>query len=165
MFGEREQNPMAPGFELPELIEQEEKFIFDHFTNDDALKLGKIMQDICADYDVSFGCEVFLNGITIFKSMPEGTGRLNDGWMKRKIETVLLTGWSTMRLWAFNEMIGIKRNPSIVPVTDYVTCGGGFPINVKGAGVIGAIAASGPGDQIDHEFCIEALERFLGRDE
>lgn len=161
MFGEKENDPMAPGFELPELIEQEERFVFDHFTQSDALKLGKIMQNICTDYDVSFGCEIYLNGITVFKSMPEGTGRLNDAWMKRKIDTVLLTGWSTMRLWAFNEMIGVKRNTSIVPVTDYVSCGGGFPIKVKGTGVIGAIACSGPGDQTDHEFCIEALERFF----
>ena len=161
MFGERENNPAAPGFELPELIEQEEKYVFDSFTQSDALRLGSIMQDICRDYDVSFGCEIYLNGVTVFKSMPEGTGRLNDAWMKRKIDTVLMTGWSTMRLWAFNEMIGVKRVPSIVPTTDYVTCGGGFPIKVKGAGVIGAIASSGPGDQIDHEFCIEALERFF----
>ena len=163
MFGERELNPASPGFELPELIEQEEKFVFDHFTQDDALRLGQIMQDICRDYDVSFGCEIYLNGMTVFKSMPEGTGRLNDAWMKRKIETVLLTGWSTMRLWAFHEMIGSKRALSIVPVTDYVAGGGGFPIRVKGAGVIGAIAGSGPGDQIDHEFCIEALERYFNQ--
>ena len=160
MFGEREQNPAAPGFELPELIEQEESFVFEHFTQSDALRLGSIMQDICREFDVSFGCEIHLNGMTVYKSMPDGTGRLNDSWMKRKIDTVLLTGWSTMRLWAFNEMIGIKRVPSIVPVTDYVSCGGGFPIRVKGAGLIGAIACSGPGDQMDHEFCIEALERF-----
>jgi uncharacterized protein (UPF0303 family) len=119
------------------------------------------MLDICRDYSFSFGCEVYLNGMTVFKSMPEGTGRLNDAWMKRKIETVLLTGWSTMRLWAFHEMVGVKRDTSLVPNQEYVNCGGGFPIRVKGAGVIGAIACSGPGDQMDHEFCIEAMERFF----
>jgi uncharacterized protein (UPF0303 family) len=161
MLGQREQNPAAPGFELPELIEQEERFVFDHFTQSDALRLGRIMLDICEEYDVSFGCEIYLNGMTVFKSMPEGTGRMNDAWMKRKIDTVLLTGWSTMRLWAFHEMIGSKRAASIVPVSEYVTCGGGFPVKVRGAGIIGAIACSGPGDQIDHEFCIEALERYF----
>ena len=161
MPGKREQNPAVPGFELKELIAQEEQLVFDRFGQNDALRLAEIMISISKECGMAFGIEICLNGMVVFKYMPEGTGRLNDVWMEKKIQTVLLTGWSTMRVWAMHEMIGQKRAGSMLPNEDYVMCGGGFPIRVKGAGVIGAIACSGPGDQNEHELCTEALERFL----
>ena len=163
MLGVTEQNPAAPGFELPLLISQEETFVFDSFTQEDALRLGEMMIEISKEHNLAFAVEIYLNGMTVFKKMPEGTGRLNDAWMEKKIKSVLLTGWSTMRIWAMHEMLGQKRNAGMLPNEDYVMCGGGFPIRVKGAGVIGVIACSGPGDQNDHELCVEALKRYFGK--
>ena len=160
MIGKRKQDPTAPGFEVPELIAQEESLVFDAFTQEDALRLGQIMVDLSREGGLVSAVEVFLNGMVVFKYMPEGTGRLNDVWMEKKIQTVLLTGWSTMRAWAMHEAIGVKRAPSMLPNEEYVTCGGGFPIRVKNAGVIGAVACSGPGDQNEHELCTEALKRL-----
>lgn len=162
MLGKTKQNPLEPGFPLEELIAQEETYVFDQFTQGDAKRLGEIMFSICDEFQMAFGFEICLNGMIVFKYMPEGSGRMNDVWMEKKLNTVLLTGWSTMRLWALQESIGIKRNPTLVPESEYVVCGGGFPIRVKGAGVIGALICSGPGDQNDHEFLIEALKRFFG---
>ena len=73
---------------------------------------------------------------------------------------MLTMNMSTMRLWALAEMLGKKRVASFLPAEDIVECGGGFPIKVDGAGIIGAIACSGPGDQNDHEFCVEVLKRY-----
>jgi len=160
MLGKTEQNPAAPGFELLDLMAQEELYTFDSFTQSDALRLGKLMLAVSEEYGLTSGVEIVLNDMTVFKQMPEGTSRLNDAWMNKKVQTVLLTGWSTMRLWAMHEMIGQKRAGNMLPNEDYVMCGGGFPIRVKGAGVIGAIACSGPGDQNEHELIIEALKRF-----
>lgn len=160
MIGERKQNPAAPGFELAELISQEEECRFDHFTQGDALRLGEIMVSISREVSMPFGVEIFLNGMVVFKYMPEGTGRLNDAWMEKKIETVLTTGWSTMRVWATHEAIGVHREGGMLPNNKYVMCGGGFPIFVNGVGVVGAIACSGPGDQAEHEFLVESIRRF-----
>ena len=161
MLGKTKQSPTEPGFALEDLILQEEKYVFDHFTQSDAGRLGRIMFEVCDEFQMDFAFEIYLNGMIVFKYLPEGSGKLNDVWMDKKIATVMLTGWSTMRVWAMQESIGRKRTVSLLPEENYVMCGGGFPIRVRGAGVTGALVCSGPGDQNDHEFCIEALERYF----
>ena len=39
---------------------------------------------------------------------------------------------------------------------------GGFPIIVKGQGIVGAVAVSGLPDPADHLYVVEALEKMLG---
>ena len=48
-----------------------------------------------------------------------------------------------------------------VPAADIVPCGGGFPIYVNGCGVVGVIAVSALGDQADHDFIIDSLDKFM----
>ena len=47
-------------------------------------------------------------------------------------------------------------------IADYVLAGGGFPVTVKGAGVIGVIAVSGLPERQDHGVVVEALCNHLG---
>ena len=163
MLAKMKPNPAEPGFEMAELISQEEAAVFDHFSQKDALALGEVMLEICREYQLTLAIKIVLNGMTVFKYMPEGTGRLNDVWMEKKVNTVLLTGWSTMRFWVMQETIGKKRDNDLRPEGEYAMCGGGFPIRVNGVGVVGAIACSGTFDQEEHLFCVEALKRFTGQ--
>ena len=45
---------------------------------------------------------------------------------------------------------------------DYVLAGGGFPVTVKGAGVVGVIAVSGLPEREDHGVIVDALCEHLG---
>ena len=45
---------------------------------------------------------------------------------------------------------------------DYVLAGGGFPVTVKGAGIIGVIAVSGLPERQDHGVIVDALCDHLG---
>ena len=47
-------------------------------------------------------------------------------------------------------------------VVDYAANGGGFPLRVAGAGVIGCVTISGLPQRQDHEVVVEALCRMLG---
>jgi uncharacterized protein (UPF0303 family) len=47
---------------------------------------------------------------------------------------------------------------------DYVLAGGGFPVEVKGAGVIGAICVSGLPEREDHGLVVSVLADHLGLD-
>jgi uncharacterized protein (UPF0303 family) len=47
---------------------------------------------------------------------------------------------------------------------DYVLAGGGFPVSVKNAGVIGVIAVSGLPERDDHGVIVAALCDHLGKD-
>ncbi|RUU49479.1 hypothetical protein EOD04_38505, partial [Mesorhizobium sp. M2C.T.Ca.TU.009.01.2.1] len=49
-------------------------------------------------------------------------------------------------------------------IADYVLAGGGFPVTVKGAGVIGVIAVSGLPEREDHGVVVDALCAHLGID-
>ena len=44
----------------------------------------------------------------------------------------------------------------------YSGSGGGFPIVVAGAGLVGTVAVSGLRHDLDHAFIVEALKQFLG---
>ena len=51
-----------------------------------------------------------------------------------------------------------------LPVADYATHGGSFPLAVAGAGVVGSVTVSGLPQRADHELVVEALCALLGRD-
>ena len=46
---------------------------------------------------------------------------------------------------------------------DYVIAGGGFPIRVPGAGIIGALTISGLPGRDDHRVAVDALCDHLGK--
>ena len=46
----------------------------------------------------------------------------------------------------------------------YVLAGGGFPVSVRGAGVIGAVVVSGLPERGDHGMVVDALCDVLGQD-
>ena len=50
-----------------------------------------------------------------------------------------------------------------LPLADYATHGGSFPLRVADAGVVGSITVSGLPMRQDHELVIEALCAVLGR--
>jgi uncharacterized protein (UPF0303 family) len=50
-----------------------------------------------------------------------------------------------------------------LPVADYASHGGSFPIRVLGAGVIGSVTVSGLPQREDHQLAVEALCSLLGR--
>jgi uncharacterized protein (UPF0303 family) len=47
---------------------------------------------------------------------------------------------------------------------DHAQAGGGFPIHLKGTGVVGVITVSGVPQREDHGFVVEMLCEFLGQD-
>ena len=158
-----ESSPMEPLRDLDELIAQEEKFRFDSFSQKEAGALAGIMMQKEDEWGRPVAVCIQLNGSTVFQYLPEGTGKLHEQWFKKKIFTVTTLGWSTMRYWAWQHRIGVRRAPSLLAETDLVCCGGGFPIYVNGVGLVGVIVASGLSDQGDHDFIIDCLETLTGK--
>jgi uncharacterized protein (UPF0303 family) len=51
-----------------------------------------------------------------------------------------------------------------LPIADYASHGGSFPLTVAGTGVVGSVTVSGLAQRDDHELVVEALCALLGRD-
>ena len=149
-------------FTPAELAAHEEKLRFDSFSAEDAMKLAQIFLDLQKEDGNNVGVRIVLNNFEVFRYMPAGTGSYNSAWMDKKLSTVQLMGKSTLRLWTEMDLRGVKRVPGLLPTSDIVFCGGGFPIMLKNGTVIGAIAVSGPaGDEYEHGIVVRALEKFL----
>ena len=50
-----------------------------------------------------------------------------------------------------------------LPIADYASHGGSFPMREVGAGVIGSLTVSGLPERADHQLAVEALCAELGR--
>ena len=148
--------------ELIKILEKQEEILaFDKFTNEDALKLGIILTEVTKDTPAPLSMRIFLGDTIVFQYAMEGDAEVRFGWTYRKYQLIKKTGHSSMhgkvRAMFLNELKELCEQPE----TYGFGCGG-FPITVKGQGIVGAIAVSGLPDPADHFYVTKALEKFLG---
>ena len=146
---------------LLDILEQQEKdLVFDNFTNQDALKLGIILTEVCKDTPSPLSMRVFLDDVIVFQYTMEGDSNRRFGWTLRKYNLIKKTGHSSMhgkvRALYLNELQDLYLDKD----TYGFGCGG-FPITVKGKGIVGAVAVSGLPDPLDHFLVVKALEKML----
>ena len=152
-----------PSLSMKELLSLEEELQVPSFSNEDALELG-----LCA---VEWIREAHKNGVyieitrcgnTIFSYCMTGASPDNRLFAERKLKTVAM--FEHCSLYA-----GIKYQSKGRHFEDYYSpreyqCkGGGFPICIPGTGMIGMIGVSGLSAEEDHEVCVMALRKLLGR--
>lgn len=180
----------TPSNELPpiltnhaEILAQENEFIFDSFTSEDAFQLGCLLRlripelvphGPPAAVHITLGTN---GGNTLFHGVTKpghgGSGASiapdNDLWVQRKKETVLRWGCSTYALhYKFN---GLKTNDDITAfgirfgqenLSKYCLFGGGFPVRVKGVeGVVAVIIVSGLKHFEDHAVIVKVLQEWF----
>jgi uncharacterized protein (UPF0303 family) len=101
----------------------------------------------------------------LFYAAMDGTTPDNVEWVRRKSNVVA-------RFYSSSYAVGIKekiKGETIcesqgLPLADYATHGGSFPLRVASAGVVGSVTVSGLPMRQDHELVIEGLCAVLGRD-
>ncbi len=145
-----------------EVKEDENSIRFKSFSNRDALALGNFLTDKVYSQKIDLSiCIRKLNGSIIFQHMTEGTCLNNQHWMKRKFNTVLLTERSSYGAWAESKVKGETLADHGVSETDYVFCGGGFPIILKTGEMVAVIIVSNLPHEQDHEFVVKGLKEWL----
>ena len=144
------------------LAMQEEILQFSHFTNEDAWELGSLMVAEAARNHLPVAISIRLNnGYTLFQYGFKGTNYNNEQWMARKHNTVRTMEMSSLRLFML-----LKKNQETLQSRglneqEYVARGGGFPIRVAGAGVIGSVLVSGLDHMADHEIASACMSQYL----
>ncbi len=153
--------------ELMDILRMQEELLqFTHFTNADAWELGNLLVAEAKRLNLSVAISIRLNnGYIVFQYGFDGTNFHNEQWMRRKENTVRIMETSSLYLYTKLKASGKTMDDIFLDEKEYACCGGGFPIRIEEAGVIGTILVSGLNHVADHDFIIKALMKYLHADE
>ena len=130
-----------------------------------AWELGVRLSTMAVERGLAVVIDVRRFGQPLFYTALEGTTPDNVEWVRRKSNVVARFHRSSyavgLKLEAKNDTLTAQQG---LPLADYATHGGSFPLTVAGAGVVGSVTVSGLPQRDDHELVVEALCAMLGRD-
>ncbi len=151
--------------DLARIALQESRLRFDAFEAETAWALAQALRaDGAARKAPIVGVvETWAMPLAAF-ALPGATAD-NFDWARRKINAV-------KRFQRSSYATGLQLKQSgrtladlgALPERDYAVHGGAFPIFVRGAGCIGAVAVSGLPQREDHNMVVAALARLLGQE-
>jgi uncharacterized protein (UPF0303 family) len=144
------------------ILKQEEILQFEHFTNQDAWNLGKLMVEEVVQNGIELAvCIRKLNGNIIFQYASEKTNLNNENWMNRKFNTVSLTERSSLGATVVSKITKEDVTVQGLRYTEYVFCGGGFPIRLRNGGIVAIVTVSNLPHVKDHAFIVNCLAKYL----
>jgi uncharacterized protein (UPF0303 family) len=151
--------------DIEQIKKQEAALQFDSFTESDAWALGSLMRAEAEAKKLPLVIEIKMGKRPLFFTALPGTAEDNADWARRKANAVMKTNTSSYRLGLQDQAQG--RNFAIhrgLDPADYVVAGGGFPIVLRNAGLLGTVTVSGIPQRQDHGFVVACLCKFLKLD-
>ena len=156
---------MAVAEDIETIKKQEARLVFQDFDEAVAFKIGSAIRDRALKDKLPIIVDIRTFDRPLFYAAMPGSNASNPDWARRKINVVRRFLKSTYR------MVLEQQRPDRtfkvgegLDIADYVLAGGGFPVTVKGAGVIGVIAVSGLPEREDHGVVVAAICEYLGID-
>lgn len=154
---------MSTAEDLAKIAEQEKRLVFDAFDEATAFKIGSAIRERALREELGIVIDIRTFDRPLFYAALPGSTGSNPDWARRKINVVKRFLKSTYRMVL--EQQSPDRTFKVgegIDSADYVLAGGGFPVTVKGAGIIGVIAVSGLPEREDHGVIVGALCDHLG---
>jgi uncharacterized protein (UPF0303 family) len=156
---------MAVAEDIETIKRQEATLVFSAFDEAVAFKIGSAIRDRALAENLPIIVDVRTFYRPLFYAAMPGSNASNPDWARRKINVVRRFLKSTYRMVLEQQRPDRSFKPGEgLEISDYVLAGGGFPIAVKGAGVVGVIAVSGLPEREDHGVVVAALCEHLGID-
>jgi uncharacterized protein (UPF0303 family) len=154
---------MSTKTDLARILHQEERLRFASFNAQTAWEIGCFMRGRAVALEAPMAFEIYLGDHLLFACALPGTTPSNADWIRRKRNTVLRFHRSSyamgLQLEADKSSLEEKLG---LPLRDYSTHGGCFPLLLAGTGCIGTITASGLPQRQDHALVVEAIAAQLG---
>jgi uncharacterized protein (UPF0303 family) len=151
--------------DITKIKQQEQELHFASFTEEDAWALGMQMRAAAHVQKLPLVMDIRVGKRQLFYAALPGTVPDNDEWVRRKSNSVQRFHKSSYRIGRELDLEGkTLTSDRCVDEGDYASHGGGFPIFVPGAGIIGAVTVSGIPQRQDHGFVVEQLCIYLKKD-
>jgi uncharacterized protein (UPF0303 family) len=156
---------MRTADDIARIIEQESALIFESFDEATAFAIGSRIRERALEEKLPIVVDIQLWDRPLFYCALPGSTVNNTEWARRKRNVVRTFHRSTYRMVLEQGREDRTFKPGHgLDIRDYVLAGGGFPISVKSAGVIGAICVSGLPEREDHGLVVATLCEHLGID-
>lgn len=156
---------MSIAQDLARIALQEERLQYPSFDEAAAWRLGLRLRALAVQRGHALVIEVRRPAQPLFYAALPGSTPDSAEWVRRKSNVVLRFHRSSFAVGLDLE----ERKTSLVerwglPVADYASHGGSFPIRVRGSGCVGAVSVSGLAQRDDHNLVVEAVCFELGQD-
>lgn len=149
--------------DIAAIARQEADLQFDRFDEDTAFHLGCLAREEGARRMAPIAIDIRTPSRVLFAATLPGSTPDNADWIRRKAALVLRVHRSSYGFGRELEIRGRALGDEIgLPPRDYAAHGGGFPIRVKGAGVVACLTISGLPQREDHRLAVWALCAALG---
>jgi uncharacterized protein (UPF0303 family) len=150
--------------DLDRIALQERELILPKLDADIAWQIGSKLRTFAADRDLPIVIDIRRFGQPLFYAAMDGTTPDNPEWVRRKGNVVARFHHSSYTE-ALKERLKGKTiyESQGLPIAEFATHGGSFPLRLANAGVVGSITVSGLPMRQDHELVVEALCAILGR--
>lgn len=154
---------MAVAEDIALVKKQEQELVLAEFDEKVAFKLGSAIRERALAEGLALVVDIRTWDRQMFFAATAGTSADNAEWVRRKINSVRRFQRASYRLVLERGEAPFSPQSGADPA-DYVIAGGGFPIRVKGAGIIGCLTISGLPGRSDHGVAVAALCDHLGLD-
>lgn len=150
--------------DLERIAQQESELMLPRLDAEVAWDLGSRLRTLALERGLAVVIDVRRFGQPLFYAALNGTTPDNPEWVRRKSNVVARFHQSSYAVGIREKRKGVTLAESQgLPLADYATHGGSFPLAIAGAGVVGSATVSGLPMRADHELVVEALCDMLGR--
>ena len=141
---------------------QEQRLQFAAFGATHAWELGTRLRDAALAMKAGMSFEIQVAGLVLFTAATDGATVGMQDWIRRKRNTVMRFGRSSYAVGRELELTGTTLEARQgLTLADYAVHGGGFPIRLRGTGLVGSVVASGLPQRDDHALVVEMLASML----
>ncbi|GAU02036.1 heme-degrading domain-containing protein [Burkholderia stabilis] len=136
--------------------------VLPHFNADVARRLGEIATNIASRRGLPIAVGIVGEAAPLFYCALDGSRAEDSDAIRRRQNTVLRFGLSSLEVGTQFRRAGWSLRSQGLSDDDYALDGGGVPLRVVGAGLVGAMTIAGLDSERNHALVVESLRWHVG---